>query len=260
MGTPGPGAVAGGGSLLGFFARKSKYARMDDVLRQETEDGGAGIHVRGSGSSRRYVFCLLGLRVAQPRPARLRYRCDEWLHHLHREGPPHHGGAARAAGGMPHLHLPPWLPCRRPDLGRHWPEMDHRPRRRRVPGRRCHHDVLAFLRHAHGRPVASWHRHRLRRHGRARVHLGDLTGHDAGLLRVLPGDLRQSRHPPRLRIQPRLRWPARRHQLARHAWCRHPPLHLHSFRAAGHPGVAAVARDAESGGRRARGVAQGHGQ
>ena len=56
MGTPGPGVVAGGGSLLGFFARKSNYARMDDVLRQETEDGGAGIHVRGSGSSRRYVF------------------------------------------------------------------------------------------------------------------------------------------------------------------------------------------------------------
>ncbi|CAO2044252.1 unnamed protein product [Urochloa humidicola] len=55
MGTQGAGVAAGDGSLLDFFRRKSKYARMDDVLPQEPEDGG-GISVRGSGSSRRYVF------------------------------------------------------------------------------------------------------------------------------------------------------------------------------------------------------------
>nr|CAB3488694.1 unnamed protein product [Digitaria exilis] len=54
MGTRGPGVAASGGGLLGFFGMKSKYARMDDVLPQDQEDGG-GILVRGS-SSRRYVF------------------------------------------------------------------------------------------------------------------------------------------------------------------------------------------------------------
>ncbi|TVU16618.1 hypothetical protein EJB05_40191, partial [Eragrostis curvula] len=48
-------AAAGGGGLPGFLGRKSRYARMDDVLPQEPEDGG-GVRVRGSGSSRRYVF------------------------------------------------------------------------------------------------------------------------------------------------------------------------------------------------------------
>ncbi|KAK3143349.1 hypothetical protein QOZ80_4AG0299260 [Eleusine coracana subsp. coracana] len=48
-------AAAGGGGLPGFLGRKSRYARMDDVLPQEPEDGG-GVRVRGSGSSRRYVI------------------------------------------------------------------------------------------------------------------------------------------------------------------------------------------------------------
>ncbi|RLM74169.1 putative polyol transporter 4 [Panicum miliaceum] len=50
--------AAGGGSLPGFLGRKSRYARMDDVLPPEPEDGG-GVRVRGGGggsSSRRYVF------------------------------------------------------------------------------------------------------------------------------------------------------------------------------------------------------------
>ncbi|CAN6269781.1 unnamed protein product [Urochloa humidicola] len=47
--------AAGGASLPGFLGRKSRYARMDDVLRREPEDGG-GVRVRGGGSSRRYVF------------------------------------------------------------------------------------------------------------------------------------------------------------------------------------------------------------
>jgi len=46
--------AAGGGRLPGFLGRKSRYARMDDVLPPEPEDGG-GVRVRGS-SSRRYVF------------------------------------------------------------------------------------------------------------------------------------------------------------------------------------------------------------
>ncbi|KAF8660070.1 hypothetical protein HU200_009621 [Digitaria exilis] len=53
MGTQGPGVAASGGGLLGFFGMKSKYARMDDVLPQDQEDGG-GILVRGSSS--RYVL------------------------------------------------------------------------------------------------------------------------------------------------------------------------------------------------------------
>ncbi|CAL5029239.1 unnamed protein product [Urochloa decumbens] len=47
--------AAGGGSLPGLLGRKSRYARMDDVLPPEPEDGG-GVRVRGGGSSRRYVF------------------------------------------------------------------------------------------------------------------------------------------------------------------------------------------------------------
>ena len=50
--------AAGGGRLPGFLGRKSRYARMDDVLPPEPEDGG-GVRVRGGGgggSSRRYVF------------------------------------------------------------------------------------------------------------------------------------------------------------------------------------------------------------
>ncbi|CAO1943566.1 unnamed protein product [Urochloa humidicola] len=47
--------AAAGGSLPGFLGRKSRYARMDDVLPPEPEDGG-GVRVRGGGSSRRYVF------------------------------------------------------------------------------------------------------------------------------------------------------------------------------------------------------------
>lgn len=47
--------AAATGGLLGFLGRKSRYARMDDVLPQEPEDGG-GVRVRGSGSSRRYVI------------------------------------------------------------------------------------------------------------------------------------------------------------------------------------------------------------
>lgn len=46
--------TAGGGSLPGFLGRKSRYARMDDVLPPEPDDGG-GVRVRGGGSSRRYV-------------------------------------------------------------------------------------------------------------------------------------------------------------------------------------------------------------
>ncbi|KAL6651629.1 hypothetical protein ACP70R_010554 [Stipagrostis hirtigluma subsp. patula] len=56
MGVPGAEVATGAGSLPGFLGRKSRYARMDDVLPPEPEDGG-GIRVRGScGSSRRYVF------------------------------------------------------------------------------------------------------------------------------------------------------------------------------------------------------------
>ncbi|KAK3141131.1 hypothetical protein QOZ80_4BG0329930 [Eleusine coracana subsp. coracana] len=47
--------AAAAGGLPGFLGRKSRYARMDDVLPQEPEDGG-GVRVRGSGSSRRYVI------------------------------------------------------------------------------------------------------------------------------------------------------------------------------------------------------------
>ncbi|CAL5029240.1 unnamed protein product [Urochloa decumbens] len=54
MRTQGAGVAAGSGSLLDFFRRKSKYARMDDVLPQDPEDGGGISSVRGS--SRRYVF------------------------------------------------------------------------------------------------------------------------------------------------------------------------------------------------------------
>ncbi|XP_066344977.1 probable polyol transporter 4 [Miscanthus floridulus] len=49
-------AAGGGGSLPGFLGRKNRYARVDDVLPQEPEDGG-GVRVRGgAGSCRRYVF------------------------------------------------------------------------------------------------------------------------------------------------------------------------------------------------------------
>jgi hypothetical protein len=47
--------AAAGGSLPGLLGRKSRYARMDDVLPPEPEDGG-GVRVRGGGGSRRYVF------------------------------------------------------------------------------------------------------------------------------------------------------------------------------------------------------------
>lgn len=48
--------AAAGRSLPGFLGRKNRYARVDDVLPQEPEDGG-GVRVRGvGGSCRRYVF------------------------------------------------------------------------------------------------------------------------------------------------------------------------------------------------------------
>ncbi|XP_062227119.1 probable polyol transporter 4 [Phragmites australis] len=56
MGIQAAEAAAGGDSLLGFLGRKSRYARMDDVLPQEPEEDGGGVRVRGSGSCRRYVF------------------------------------------------------------------------------------------------------------------------------------------------------------------------------------------------------------
>ncbi|KAL6844198.1 hypothetical protein ACP4OV_025871 [Aristida adscensionis] len=61
MGIPGAdaatAAAAGMSSLLGFLGRRSRYARMDDVVRQEPEDVGA-VRVGGGGgrSSGRYVF------------------------------------------------------------------------------------------------------------------------------------------------------------------------------------------------------------
>lgn len=49
--------MAAAGSLPGFLGRKNRYARMEDVLPQEPEDGGGGVRVRGGGGScRRYVF------------------------------------------------------------------------------------------------------------------------------------------------------------------------------------------------------------
>ncbi|XP_071682928.1 probable polyol transporter 4 [Lolium perenne] len=60
MGLPGASGVAnGGGGMPGFFWRKSRYVRMDDVLPQEqeaVEDSGGGGGVRVRGVARRYVF------------------------------------------------------------------------------------------------------------------------------------------------------------------------------------------------------------
>jgi len=48
--------AGGGGTLPGFLGRKNRYARVDGVLLQESQDGG-GIRVRGRGDSCwRYVF------------------------------------------------------------------------------------------------------------------------------------------------------------------------------------------------------------
>jgi hypothetical protein len=60
MGLPGASGVAnGGGGMPGFFGRKSRYVRMDDVLPQEqeaVEDSGGGGVVRVRGVARRYAF------------------------------------------------------------------------------------------------------------------------------------------------------------------------------------------------------------
>jgi len=48
--------AGGGGTLPGFLGRKNRYARVDGVLLQESQDG-SGIRVRGRGGSCwRYVF------------------------------------------------------------------------------------------------------------------------------------------------------------------------------------------------------------
>ncbi|TVU16615.1 hypothetical protein EJB05_40188, partial [Eragrostis curvula] len=56
MGLQAAEATNGGGILPSLFGGKSRYARMDDVLPQDQEEDGGGVRVRGSGSSRRYVF------------------------------------------------------------------------------------------------------------------------------------------------------------------------------------------------------------
>ncbi|XP_035821014.1 probable polyol transporter 4, partial [Zea mays] len=164
---------------------------------------------RGRGRGRRRRPCpwppkqqeirlrLLRLRLPQLRAARLRCRCDERLHPVHSEGPSHQRGAAGGPGGLPQLHLPPRQPHRREDIGRRGAEVDHRPRRRRLSGRRGRHDARPVLPGPHGGPPAGRRRHRVRRHDRAGVHRRDIPRGVQGIVHVLPGDLHQPRHPPR---------------------------------------------------------------
>jgi hypothetical protein len=61
MGLPGASGVAngGGGGMLWFLGRKSRYVRMDDGLPQDqegVEDAGGGRSVPVRGEARRYVF------------------------------------------------------------------------------------------------------------------------------------------------------------------------------------------------------------
>ncbi|CAD6259043.1 unnamed protein product [Miscanthus lutarioriparius] len=210
-------AAGGGGSLPGFLGRKNRYARVDDVLPQEPEDGG-GVRVRGgAGSCRRYVFAcsvfaslnhiLLGYDVGAMSGCIIFIQRDKVL-----------------VGCLSFISLLGSLAAGRTSdaIGRKWTIGLAAAVFQGV--RRGDHGASAVLWSAHGGAAAGRHRDRDRHHGGARVHLGDLPGDAAGLPGLPPGDLHQLRHPHRVRLQPRLRGPARQHQLARHARRGHPPI------------------------------------
>ncbi|AQL09068.1 Polyol transporter protein 4 [Zea mays] len=178
------------------------------------------------------------------RPPINKHLGDERRAAVHEGGPQDHGHADRDPRRR-HQHLLALrLPRRGPHLRLARPPLHHGAGGRHLLHGRAPHGPRPGLRVPHGGPLRGRHRRRLRAHDRPRVHRRGGAHLRARLPHLLPGGLQQLRHPPRLRLQLRLRAPARPPQLARHVPGRRRAARLPRRRRPRHAGVAALARHA----------------